>query len=178
MRSSSKRGRSRRRRATGYFTRKLIILAVSALVMGLGFFFAKGKVIRVSDGDTVTVLTGEGLTKVRLYGIDCPESAQKGGDEATALAGDLMFLQHVSLSVMDKDQYGRNVAVVKLPDGRLANEELVRQGHAWVYRSYCNQPICARWLALERQAKKQGLGLWRHKNPVPPWQWRRANPRR
>lgn len=161
-----------------FLSRRIIATVIACLTLAGGFFFCKGKVVQVSDGDTLTVLTGSGFTKVRLYGVDCPESRQKGGEDATTFARDLLLLSPVSLSVMDTDQYGRKVAVVRLEDGRLANEELVRAGHAWVYRSWCREPICTRWLALERQAKKQGLGFWRHKNPVPPWQWRRANPRR
>lgn len=158
--------------------RSLVVLLIGGLIAAGGFFFANGKVLRVADGDTVSVLTGRGPAKVRLYGIDCPETGQYGGPEATEFTRELLFLRSVTMSVMDTDQYGRTVALLKLDDGRIVNEELVRNGHAWVYRAHCKEAICARWLDLERQAKEQELGLWRRKKPIQPWQWRRSHPRR
>lgn len=155
------------------------MLAVGLAVAAIGFHFTKGRVVQVADGDTLVVHTSMGKTdRIRLYGIDSPELGQRGGDEARAFAEDMLLFSPVSLSVLDKDQYGRGVALVRLEDGRIANEEMVRAGLAWVYRAYCREAFCAKWLALEHQARKQGLGLWRHANPTPPWQWRRANPRR
>jgi len=176
---SSRRRKPGRTRLPWSPRRKLVALLVSALALAGGFFFCKGKVLHVVDGDTVVVLTSAGkVEKVRLYGIDCPESRQAGGPEATAFARDLLLLSPVSLSVVETDQYGRSVAVVRLQDGRLANEELVKAGHAWVYRNYCKKAICASWYAFERRAKKQSLGLWSRGSPIPPWQWRRTNLRR
>ncbi len=142
------------------------------------FFLGKGRVVQVADGDTLTVLTEGGkLVRVRLYGVDCPESRQKGGKAATDFTRDLALFQEVTLVDVDTDRYDRDVALVRLANGRTLNEELVRAGHAWVYRRYCTQPICATWLDLERQARGQKLGLWRDKSPRPPWQWWRENPR-
>ena len=175
---SSKKRRGKRR-VSRWIGRKLIALVVGSLVIAAGFQFTKGRVIQVADGDTIVVHTDLGKTeRVRLYGIDAPESKQRGGAESTHFARDLLFLETVSLSVTDTDQYGRAVALVKLKDGRIANEEMVRAGHAWVYRGYCREAFCASWLALERQAQKKGLGLWRQSKPMPPWKWRRNNPRR
>lgn len=172
---------SRRRRAPrgGTFPRRfrrpLAALVFAAFLLAGGFFFCTGKVIRVADGDTVVVLTGVGTTQtVRLYGVDCPESGQRGGVEATEFARELLLFAPVSLSVVTQDQYGRSVALVRLADGRIVNEELVKAGHAWVYRTYCREAFCAAWLAHEYRAKKQALGLWKEKNPMPPWRWRRA----
>jgi endonuclease YncB( thermonuclease family) len=159
--------------------RKLIMLIVGLAVTAAGFHVTKGRVIQVADGDTVVVHTGMGRTdRIRLYGIDAPESKQRGGDEANGFARDMLLFSPVSLSVIDTDQYGRSVALIRLEDGRIANEEMVRAGHAWVYRGYCREAFCAKWLALEHQARKQGLGLWRRSDPTPPWQWRRAGQRR
>lgn len=174
--NSGGRKRSENRPGTWTLSRKLALLLFAALVAAGSFFAAKGRVINVTDGDSLTVLTGRGqLVSVRLYGVDAPEYRQQGGSEAAAFAGDLALFSQVSLSVVEKDQYGRSVALVLLPDGRTLNEELVREGHAWVYRRYCDQPQCVSWLALERQAKKQGRGLWQRRNPMPPWEWRRKH---
>lgn len=178
--SRKRRGKTPRSTTLPWFLRrKILLLLVGGLVILAGFFLSQGRVIKVVDGDTIVVLTEQGKSeRIRLYGIDAPESAQKGGAEATAFARDLLLLQPVSLSVVDRDRYGRTVALVKLKDGRIANAEMVREGHAWVYRDYCREAFCASWLALEYQAKKQGKGLWRGDSPLPPWKWRRSNPRR
>lgn len=162
-----------------FLRRRILLLILGLVVTAAGFHFTKGRVIMVTDGDTVVVHMGMGKTeKVRLYGIDAPESRQRGGKESTDFASALLLFQAVSLSVIDKDQYGRSVALIRLEDGRIGNEEMVRAGHAWVYRNYCREAFCAKWIALERQAKSKGLGLWRNANPEPPWKWRKANPRR
>lgn len=170
---------ARRRKKRSFIPRsliKLILAALASIATLYGGLQLPGKVLSVQDGDTITLLSGKtGLQKVRVYGIDCPESRQQGGMEATAFTQGMVFLEEVSLTVMDKDQYGREVALVTLPDGRTLNEELVREGHAWVYASYCKIPQCARWKYLEAQARREKKGLWAKKNPVPPWRWRKAN---
>ena len=176
-------GRSRSRAATGgagiirrLFRRKNLFRLLLALLLASGaFFWGQGKVISVADGDTLTLLTKEGPVKVRLYGIDCPESRQSFGPEAKDYATDLALFQEVKLQVMSTDQYGRSVAVVALPDGRLLNELLLDEGLAWVYRAYCHDPRCAGWLLKEQAAKTRGKGLWREKSPTPPWKWRRTH---
>jgi endonuclease YncB( thermonuclease family) len=174
---SGGRKRNRPWRAPRLSRRRLVSLILAAALFTGGALFCRGKVIRVVDGDTAVVFTESGtIQTVRLYGVDCPEAAQQGGREATAFARELMLFAPVSLSVTETDQYGRSVALLRLEDGRLVNEELVKSGHAWVYRAYCRQPICAAWRAYELRAKQQGLGLWRQADPVSPWRWRRSHP--
>jgi len=149
------------------------------LALGLGGgHFLRGRVISVADGDSLTVLTQQGeRQRIRLYGIDAPESGQAGGEAATAFARSKALFTEVELNVMDTDRFGRAVAMVTLPDGSILNEELVRHGHAWVYDTYCRQPICIKWRALEKEARVNKKGLWADKNPTPPWTWRRSNRR-
>lgn len=159
--------------------RRIVALVLMLFTAFFGYAFCRGKIIRVVDGDTVMVLNNEGgISRIRLYGVDAPESAQKGGADATRFAEALASFKEVEVLVQDTDQYGRSVALVRLPNGKLLNEELIRSGHAWVYRAYCTQPICLTWLALEKEAKDQRLGLWQDKKPVPPWQWRRQHANR
>jgi endonuclease YncB( thermonuclease family) len=64
------------------------------------------------------------------------------------------------------------VGIVRLENGTILNEELLRKGHAWLYAAYCKTPRCVRWKSLELAARKARLGLWKAKKPIPPWKWR------
>lgn len=162
----------RRRRLRWRSLWKILFL----LLLGLGLFgFAKGKVVKVADGDTVTVLSSEGrMDRVRLQGIDAPELGQPGGAEAKEFCSDLALFKEVKLTPLGRDDYGRTVGLLRLPDGKLLNEELVRSGHAWVSDKYCTQAWCAGWRALQKKARQEKLGLWANPKAVPPWVWKRG----
>jgi len=133
-----------------------------------------GRVIGISDGDTIEVLTSAGSRRIRLHGIDCPERRQPFGDRARQKTAELCFGQTVSFRIENRDPFGRLVADVTLPDGRVLNEELVRLGLAWWFRRYRKDP---RLEELERRAREAGIGLWRDPQPIAPWLWRQAHPR-
>src|SRR5690606_36043907 len=85
------------------------------------------RVVGISDGDTLTVLTAEKRqVKIRLHGVDTPESGQDFGTRAKQAASELAFGKQVTVRQVDTDRYGRTVAEVFLPDGRSMNRELVR----------------------------------------------------
>jgi micrococcal nuclease len=132
-----------------------------------------GKVVGVSDGDTITVLVNKAQVKVRLYGIDCPEGGQDYGRRAKQFTSGMVFGKTVTLEIHDTDRYGRSVANV-LIDGKSLNEELVKAGYAWVYPQYCKTPVCQKWYKYESEARAQKIGLWSHPNPIPPWDYRRG----
>ncbi len=89
------------------------------------------KVVGVADGDTITVLRDRTQMRVRLDGIDCPESGQAFGSRAKAFTSELTFGKVVTVRPRNKDRYGRIVAEIVLADGRDVNHELVRTGSAW-----------------------------------------------
>jgi micrococcal nuclease len=130
------------------------------------------RVIGITDGDTLTVLTGQKTqVKIRLAGIDAPESGQDFGTRAKQTASELAFGKIVTIIERDKDRYGRTVADVWLPDGRSLNREMVRNGLAWWYRKYAaNDRELAR---LEADARLTKRGLWSQAEPKPPWEWRK-----
>jgi endonuclease YncB( thermonuclease family) len=137
-----------------------------------------GRVITVSDGDTLTVYTSRaGKQKVRLYGIDCPETGQPGGSEAANFTRTKVLYEKVNLTIIDTDRYGRKVGMLNLEDGTVLNEALLSEGHAWFYEAYCKPPHCNRnrWKNIETKAKKNRAGLWGEKNPEAPWEWRKNN---
>ena len=133
----------------------------------------QGRVRSVPDGDSLTVERGGRTVKVRLYGIDSPEYRQPGWREARDFTRRLVSGRSVEIEQMDRDNYGRVVAVVSR-DGVLVNRELVRAGHAWQYPRYCrSRDLCAEMESLQDAARAERLGLWREPSPLPPWKWKR-----
>lgn len=130
------------------------------------------KVVGVSDGDTITVLRqGNEQVKVRLYGIDAPESSQPHGKASKANLSDMVFGKVVEIEPTDTDRYGRTVGRV-IVGGVDANAEQIKAGYAWLYRQYCKGSLCSKWADLESTAKASKAGLWADKSPMPPWEWR------
>src|SRR4051794_13283849 len=129
------------------------------------------KVVGITDGDTLTVLKSDRTRlKIRLHGIDSPESGQDFGNRAKQAASDLAFGKVVTIRPHDTDRYGRTVADVILPDGRSLNRELVGRGMAWWYRQFApNDRALGR---LEDEARAARRGLWAHPDPIPPRGWR------
>jgi len=108
-----------------------------------------GKVVRVIDGDSITVLRDGRAEQIRLWGIDCPEKGQDFGTKAKQSMSILVFAKTVEVEPVMTDRYGRTVAFVRVGD-TLVNEELIRQGLAWVFTRYCDRPICQGWKVLAR----------------------------
>ncbi|MDR2869535.1 MAG: thermonuclease family protein [Deferribacteraceae bacterium] len=132
-----------------------------------------GDVINIADGDTLTVMNemGEEM-KVRLYGIDAPESSQKYGAKAKQALQHLLDGHKVTVEVIDIDQYGRQVGVLEV-DGININELMLEGGHAWFYGNYCRKSFCDRWELISAQARTEKKGLWEESGAEPPWEYRR-----
>jgi endonuclease YncB( thermonuclease family) len=130
-----------------------------------------GKVVAIADGDTLTLLVDSTQTKVRLAEIDAPESRQPWGNRSKQALATKVFGKLVTVEVLEIDRYGRTVGRVWLKN-RDINREMVREGHAWVYRRYL---IDESLLDDENAAKAVSAGLWRLPDPVAPWEWRRGN---
>ena len=129
-----------------------------------------GKVVGVTDGDTVTVLDGRIQVKVRLSGIDAPEKAQPFGNRAKQALSNLVHGQEVRVVGNAKDRNGRTIGKI-YRDNLDVNAEMVRLGMAWVFRRYASKgsPL----FQVEEEARQAKRGLWIDATPTPPWQWRR-----
>ncbi len=135
-------------------------------------FGITGRVVRVADGDTISVLDITNTQhKIRLHGIDTPEREQRYGKKAREALSRLVAGENVGVVVLGKDQYGRTDGTVYLGE-RNINLTMVADGHAWWYRYYApNEHLLE---AAEARARKERLGLWgKVPDPVPPWDWRR-----
>jgi micrococcal nuclease len=131
----------------------------------------KGRVVSVLDGDTIEVLHGRRAERIRLYGIDCPESHQDFGSKAKQFTSEWVFNKIVGVEPVDTDRYGRTVAWVWV-HGKCLNKELVRAGLAWHYKRYA--PDNSELEKLEVEARYEKIGIWSVENPVPPWEFRRS----
>ncbi len=128
-----------------------------------------GRVVGVSDGDSLTLLVqGNRQIKVRLDGIDAPEAGQEFSKNAKDGLSRLVFGKEVFLKVSGTDRYERTLGTVYV-GGVNANLELVRQGLAWHYKKYSDDPELAQ---AEVDARAARAGLWRGFDPMPPWEYR------
>jgi endonuclease YncB( thermonuclease family) len=159
------------------FTCKTFLLAVFIVVAGVSPVIPaptwQARVVAVADGDTVTVEPAEGgdRVKIRLWGVDAPESKQPFGQTAKGYVTKLLLFKPVTVNEIDRDRYRRTVAVLELADGTVLQEDLLKGGFVWVYQQYCR--TCAAWKRLEAQARKEKKGLWADDEPVAPWKWRK-----
>ena len=149
------------------------LVALAVLLCGTVLFARestlKGRVVGVHDGDTLTLLTGRNKeVKVRLEGIDAPEIGQAFGTASKQSLSELVFGREVTVRSSGTDDYGRHLGNVYVGD-RWANLEQVARGMAWQYVHYNHDP---KLRAAEIHARAEHLGLWKDKNPTPPWDYR------
>lgn len=130
----------------------------------------RATVASVHDGDTLTVFVNETREKIRLHGIDCPETDQPWGQEATELTRQLADKKEVTVIEFGHDKYHRMIGQIVLADGRHLNQELVREGACWWYEKYAPDDTLLK--QLEEEAKQAKRGVWSDSQPTPPWAWR------
>ena len=132
-------------------------------------FAWEGKVVSVTDGDTIKVLSNGIQVKVRLAAIDCPEKGQPWGKKAKQFTSHMILHKTVVVLPEGEDRYGRIIGWVFIEEINL-NKALIRAGLAWHYRQYSDDSLLT---ALEMEARAAKKGLWSEPYPVPPWAWRK-----
>lgn len=150
---------------------KYIILLFLFLSLNLNSQTLTGKLVRVSDGDTVVLLDSTNTQhKIRLDGIDCPEKGQDYGAKATEFVREITKNRTIKVGVKGKDRYSRILGILYADDINV-NEELLRNGLAWHYKSYNKSKEYAE---MEVKAKKSKLNIWSMPNAIAPWDWRKG----
>ena len=119
---------------------------------------------RVLDGDTFNVATGGDIVGIRLVGIDCPERKQRFGSEATAMIASLVDGKEIRIIEHGTERYGRTLGDV-YADGVWVNQALVRNGLAWHYEKYSDDPRLA-------EAQAERIGIWSDEKWIAPWDYR------
>ena len=154
------------------------LFLLSLLLLSLSLFSAeiKGKVVAVTDGDTITVLDemDKGNFKIRLDKIDAPEKNQAFGNKAKQFLSSLIFGKQVSIRYKAVDRYGRILGVIYC-DGAEINLVMVQNGYAWHYSYYDKTPA---YIQAEKQARADKKGLWADPNPVNPYKFRKMKKKR
>lgn len=138
----------------------------------------EGKVVTISDGDTVKVLRPDKtLEKIRLLGIDAPEKKQDFGQKSKNALNDKLAGQTVKVEFKKRDRYGRILG--KIWKGTEdVNLSQVKAGLAWHYKQYAKEQgkiDAEAYAAAEVVARKAKAGLWTLAENVPPWEFRQNN---
>ena len=135
-----------------------------------------GHVVRVADGDTITILDSNNTQhRIRLQGIDAPESHQAFGMQSKQSLSQLIFDKDVTVEYEKTDRYGRIVGKIIL-DGADIDLEQIKAGMAWHYKDYEDEQTPADrdlYARAEDEARNARRGLWVDANPIEPSEYRR-----
>lgn len=161
---------------------KTLILFL-ALISCAGAETGVAKVLRVSDGDTITLDIDDQKVRCRLYGIDAPEKKQPYGEDSRRYLMQMVLGKDVGYEIKGTDMYHRSICVLSIvtPQGeKVVNEQMLEMGMAWAYVQYLKKDRAdlKNYLELQTSAMKKKIGLWQDSNPQAPWEYRRANKRR
>lgn len=167
-------------RRLSFVPRGLVVLALilsgAAIAPAWAQQHIEGRVVGVSDGDTITILdAGNRQHRIRLKGIDAPERGQAFGTASRRALAVPVSGRLVRVRIDSTDRFGRLLGVVFL-GGRDVNLEMVRSGMAWHDKRFQrDQSLQERrtYAAAEDEARASRRGLWRDAQPVPPWEFRR-----
>lgn len=152
----------------------VFLLSLSPLISAAELI---GRVVGVTDGDTLTVIDQEKRThKIRLTGIDAPEKRQAFGQRSKQGLSDAVFDHTVTVDWSKRDRYGRLIGKILLHNGADVNLRQIELGLAWHYKAYEQEQVSQdrqAYAMAERQARQIRAGLWSDPQPTPPWEYRR-----
>jgi endonuclease YncB( thermonuclease family) len=135
-----------------------------------------GRIVAIADGDTLTLLDSANVQhKIRLAGIDAPEKRQPFGTVSKKHLSDLAFGRTAEADCYKRDRYKRQICIVSV-NGKDVGLAQLDAGLAWVYRQYVGElypALQVDYRAAEDRAAANGFGLWRDRDAVPPWEWRK-----
>ena len=135
----------------------------------------EAKVVGITDGDTLTVLTpNKEEVRIRLYGVDAPERKQAFGTKSKEFLASLVFGQTVIVLPVGRDLYGRTIAKL-FYNGRDVGLTCIEYGYCWWYKDYAKKEIL--YKKAQDKACKQELGLWSENKPIEPWKFRKDKKR-
>ena len=135
------------------------------------------KSVRVIDGDTLEIIPTEGPSeRIRLLGIDAPESNQAHGTYSTQILQQCVNQGQVIVEWFEQDRYQRLLGKVRV-NGLDCNLNQIQQGAAWHYKQYQQSQSefdRLNYANAEVNARRQAIGLWASSTVVAPWDYRRG----
>ena len=133
-----------------------MIKPLLALIILSSYLFSLeliGKVVKVSDGDTVTILTSDKTQhKIRLNDIDAPEKKQAFGNKSKENLKSYIYQKNVVVEYKNKDKYKRVLGTIYYQN-RDKYLQQVKDGYAWVYKKYSKNPT---YFKAEQEARSVG----------------------
>ena len=155
---------------------RLLPLAILLLPLAVGAVERAGVVLRIADGDTLTLLDESKATyRIRIDGIDAPERSQPYGQRARRSLVELAQGRSARAECAKSDRYGRSVCRVTV-DGVDVGLEQLRRGLAWHYVKYAHEqtPLArTEYAGAQEQARAARAGLWHLDAPIAPWDYRK-----
>ena len=165
-------------------------LCLTLIPVSIEAITLEGKVVKVADGDTITIKDDlGGKHRIRLGGIDAPEKDQPYGNESTQSLLELTSGKTVVIEYEKRDRYKRIIGKVLVdPPGEVfcmaldcvkkidAGLEQIRGGLAWHYKKYQGEQSVedrGAYGQTEVEAREKLLGLWKNNEAIAPWEWRR-----
>lgn len=148
----------------------ILLLAISLLTLSAAEI--RGKVVSITDGDTIKVLDDldKGVLKIRLNKIDAPEKNQAFGQKSKQYLSNLVFGKQVIIRFKEIDRYGRILGLIYI-DGVEVNLQMVKAGMAWHYAYYDKTPA---YIEAEKKARASKVGLWIDPEPISPYEFRKS----
>lgn len=147
-----------------------VILIVAVLSRKLPKTFT-ARVVWVCDGDSIWVRQGFCRIKLRLCGIDAPESKQRYGKESREYLLRLINGKRVIVHAVERDIYGRVVSQI-ICNGNDICLAMLEAGLAWPYYRYFHilkESDRRRYKEAAQNAKQARLGLWSETKAQAPW---------
>ena len=131
----------------------------------------EGKVIKVTDGDSINILYEGKTLRIQLAEIDAPERRQPFWKMSREALADYVAGKEVQIIEVDIDRYKRVVGQVYLGDFWV-NGALVRGGYVYVYPKYATSKQLYEY---EAEAKESQAGIWKlpENERMKPWEWRK-----
>ena len=143
-----------------YFTCMLLFLIPGTI---LGY---ETTVTRIVDGDTVVAEINGTDEKIRIIGINTPESVDPRrpvecfGKEASSQAEKLLLHKKITLNnYKERDTHGRVLSYIQLSDGTDFGSRMIESGHAHSFKSYSHDRL-ASYNNIEKDARANKVGLW------------------
>jgi endonuclease YncB( thermonuclease family) len=148
----------------------LVMMTVGAGTFAFEQNELSGKVVSVIDGNTIELMADDNESyKIMLFGIDSPELEQEFGEKAQRFLQKLILDKKVSVTIQGKDRWGNRLGII-LIDGKVDPRfDLLEAGLAWTAE---RNPI-EELETVKEKAREKGKGLWKEKDPTPPWIFRR-----